>query len=167
MSQIFDESGRVMPVTLVEVDSCTVTQIRTEEKDGYKAVQIGTGHKKNINKPEKGHLKELGDFSVLKEFKTNTDYNVGDKIDISAFEVGDGVNVSGISKGKGFQGVVKRHKFSGGPGSHGQAHTLRSPGSIGAGGVQRVFKGKKMAGRMGSDRITEKNLKLMLKMKKR
>ncbi len=161
MTQIFDEAGRVIPVTLVEVESCTVTQVRSDDRDGYSAIQIGTIYKKNINKPEKGHLKELGQFSILKEFRINADYNVGDKIDISLFEVGDDVNVSGISKGKGFQGVVKRHKFSGGPGSHGQAHTLRSPGSIGAGGVQRVFKGKRMAGRMGSDRVFTPGLKIV------
>ncbi|MBI3671290.1 50S ribosomal protein L3 [Candidatus Azambacteria bacterium] len=162
MTQIFDEGGKVVPVTLVEVDPCTVTQIRTEEKDGYKAVQIGSGHKKNINKPEKGHLKDLGQFLFLKEFRTDAEnYKVGDKIEISTFAVGDGVNVSGISKGKGFQGVVKRHHFSGGPGSHGQAHNLRSPGSIGAGGVQRVFKGRRMAGRTGSDRVFTKGLKVV------
>ena len=143
MTQIFDESGKVMPVTLIEVGPATVTQIRTNEKDGYTSVQIGSFTKKKMNKPEKGHLKDLGQFGVLKEFKAEDagNYNIGDKIEASIFSEGDKINVTGISKGKGFQGVVKRHGFSGGPGSHGQKHTLRSPGSIGAGGVQRVFKG--------------------------
>jgi len=162
MTQIFDESGNVRPVTLVEVEPCTVTQIRTEEKDGYKAIQIGFGHKKKINKPEQGHLSDLGQFSVLREFKANTEeFKVGDKVDVSSFEDGDDVVVTGISKGKGFQGVVKRHKFHGGPASHGQKHTLRSPGSIGAKGPQKVFKGVKMGGRMGSDRVPVKGLKIV------
>ncbi len=163
MTQIFDESGKVIPVTLVQVDSCIITQIKTEEKDGYKAVQVGSFFKKKINKPEKGHLKDFGQFKILKEFKVlNIDnYKLGDKVEISIFSEGDEISVSGISKGKGFQGVVKRHGFAGGPASHGQKHTLRSPGSIGAGGVQRVFKGLKMAGRMGSDRTLVKGLKIV------
>jgi len=163
MTQIFNESGKVMPVTLIEVGPCTVTQIRTDEKDGYTSVQIGSFAKKKMNKPEKGHLKDLGQFALLKEFKAEdaANYNVGDKIEASVFSEGDKINVTGISKGKGFQGVVKRHGFHGGPASHGQKHTLRSPGSIGAGGIQRVFKGVKMAGRTGSDRVLVKGLKVV------
>jgi len=163
MTQIFDESGKVTPVTLIEIDDCIVTQVKTEEKDGYFAVQIGSFSKKKVNKPEKGHFKNLGQFGVLKEFKPSDveAYKVGDKIDLSIFSEGEKLNVTGISKGKGFQGVVKRHGFAGGPASHGQKHTLRSPGSIGAGGVQRVFKGVRMAGRMGSDRVLVKGLKVV------
>ncbi len=163
MTQIFDEDNKVVPVTLVEVFSCTVTQIRMEDKDGYEAVQIGMGEKKKFNKPEKGHLsKSLGNCRVLKEFKIDAkEYKVGDKIDASVFEEGEDVTVTGISKGKGFQGVVKRYNFKGGPASHGQKHSLRSPGSIGALGPQKVFKGKRMAGRMGSDRVFVKGLKVV------
>ena len=163
MTQLFDESGKVVPVTLIEVDPCTVTYLKTEEKDGYSAVQIGVGEKKNINKPEKGHLKDLGQFSILKEFRVDnsSDYKIGDKIDLSVFEAGDEVSVAGVSKGKGFQGVVKRYNFGGGPASHGQKHNLRTPGSIGALGPQKVFKGKKMPGRMGSDRVFVKGLKVV------
>ncbi len=163
MTQLFDENGKVVPVTLIEVDPCTVTYLKTEEKDGYSAVQVGVGEKKNINKPEKGHLKDLGQFSVLKEFRVDnsSDYKIGDKIDLTVFEVGDEVSVAGISKGKGFQGVVKRYNFGGGPASHGQKHNLRTPGSIGALGPQKVFKGKKMPGRMGSDRVFVKGLKIV------
>ena len=164
MSQIFTDDGRVVPVTVVQSGDLTVTQVKTEEKDKYVAVQVGFGSKsaKNINKPQREALKDLGNFAVLKEFrlKENT-YQTGDKIELSAFEVGDKVQVSGISKGKGFQGVVKRWNFAGGPKSHGQKHSLRAPGSIGSTGPQRVFKGKKMAGRMGSDRITVKNLEVV------
>ncbi len=161
MTQIFDKDGNVVPVTLVEVDDCTVVQKKTNEKDGYDAVQVGFGYKKRLNKPEKGHMKDLGQFAVLKEFKGVFDYNVGDKIGISTFEEGDVVNVTGTSKGKGFQGVVKRYNFAGGPASHGQKHNLRTPGSIGALGPQKVFKGKKMPGRMGSNRVFVKNLRIV------
>ncbi len=161
MTQIFDKDGNVVPVTLVDVDDCTVVQKKTNEKDGYDAVQVGFGYKKRLNKPEKGHMKDLGQFAVLKEFKGVFDYNVGDKIGISTFEEGDVVNVTGTSKGKGFQGVVKRYNFAGGPASHGQKHNLRTPGSIGALGPQKVFKGKKMPGRMGSNRVFVKNLRIV------
>lgn len=162
MTQIFDGNGHVTPVTLVQVDPCMIVQIRNKEKDGYEAVQIGSGSKKRINKPEKGHLKDLDNFKVLQEFRTDVlPYKVGDKIDLSGFSEGEKVKVVGISKGKGFAGVVKRHGFHGGPASHGQKHSLREPGSIGAGGVQRVIKGKRMAGRMGSDRINVKGIKIV------
>ena len=162
MTQIFDEGGKVVPVTLVEVDPCTVTQLKTEDRDGYSAVQVGFGFSKKLNKPEKGHLNGLGEFALLKEFKAvDGEYKIGDKIDISSFEAGEGIQIAGISKGKGFQGVVKRYNFGGGPGSHGQKHNLRTPGSIGALGPQKVFKGKKMPGRMGSDRIFVKGIKIV------
>jgi len=164
MTQIYDANGFAQPVTVLSVGDLVVTQVKTEEKDGYSAVQCGFGTKnsKNINKPIRGHIKDLGDFRYLKEFRTEKDetLSVGDTIS-NTFQEGDKVTVSSISKGKGFQGVVKRHGFGGGRRSHGQKHSEREPGSIGAGGVQRVLKGTRMAGRMGSDRVTVKNLKVV------
>ncbi len=165
MTQVFDKEGLVYPVTVIQAGPVVVTQIKDEEKDDYSAVQVAFGEKKekNINKPLKGHFKDLGNFRYSKEFRLGKDageYKVGDKIDLSIFEVGDEVTVSSISKGKGFQGVVKRHGFHGGRRSHGQKHSEREPGSIGATGPQRVFKGTKMGGRMGSDRVTIKGLKI-------
>ena len=160
MSQIFDEKGRAIPVTLVSAGPLTVTQIKTKENDGYEAVQVGFGQRKekNINKPQR----TKGLFSCLREFRTPaSELKVGDKIDVGVFEEGDSVEVSGISKGKGFQGVVKRHGFAGGPRTHGQKHSERKPGSIGSTGPQKVFKGTKMAGRMGADRTTVKGLKIV------
>jgi len=164
MSQIFDEKGLAVPVTVVNAGPVTVIGIKTEDKDGYNAIQVGYGEKKvkNINKAQKGQFKEFGNFEGIKEFKTDIEgVNIGDKIGISVFEEGDDITVSGISKGKGFQGVVKRHGFHGGRRSHGQKHSEREPGSIGATGPQRVFKGTRMGGRMGSDRVTVKNLKVI------
>lgn len=163
MTQVFDETGIVHPVTVISAGPIVVTQLKTEETDGYKAVQVGFGTRKvkNINKAQQGHMKDMGNFSVLREFEGTGSENVGDTIDISTFAEGDNVTVSAISKGKGFQGVVKRHNFAGQPRSHGQKHTERAPGSIGATGPQRVFKGQRMPGRMGTDRITVKNLKVV------
>ena len=166
MTQIFNEAGEVQPVTVLDVAPTFVSQVKTKEKDGYIGVQLGTsiGKDKNINKPKKGHLKDLGAFKDLREFRVDTTVvNRGDQIMVDSFHVGDLVTVSAISKGKGFQGVVKRHGFHGGPRSHGQKHSEREPGSIGGGGRDggRVAKGKRMAGRMGSDRITVKNLKVV------
>jgi large subunit ribosomal protein L3 len=167
MSQVFTEDGKVVPVTIVEAGPLVVTQVKNKEKDSYDAVQVGFGVKaeKNINKPQRKAMGDLGNFKYLKEFRLDgndeSKYQRGDKIDLSIFEVGDVIHVSGISKGKGFQGVVKRHGFAGGPRTHGQKHSERAPGSIGSTGPQRVFKGKKMAGRMGSDRVTVKNLKIV------
>lgn len=164
MTQFFAEDGEVFPATIVEAGPATVVQIKNTDTDGYNAVQLGFGEQKEqrINKAEKGHMKGLGNFKLLKEFRVdNTELKTGDKLDASVFEEGDVVSVSGISKGKGFQGVVKRHGFHGGRRTHGQKHSEREPGSIGAGGVQRVFKGIRMAGRMGSDLITVKNLKVL------
>jgi len=163
MTQIFDKEGVVHPVTIINAGPITITQIKESEKDGYDSVQVGYGERKekNINKPLKGHFKDLGNFKYVKEFEKFGDVNVGDKTDVSVFEEGDSVIVSAVSKGKGFQGVVKRHNFSGGPRSHGQKHSERKPGSIGSTGPQRVFKGTRMAGRMGTDRITVKNLKIV------
>lgn len=162
MTQIFTEDGGVVPVTVIKTSPNVITQVKTSDKDGYKAIQVGFGEKKakNITKPLKGHVKEMGNFAHLKEVKLDGEFNVGDKIEVGTFEVGDTVTVSSISKGKGFQGVVKRHGFKGGRRSHGQKHSEREPGSIGVGGIQRVFKGMRMAGRMGADRVTVKNLKV-------
>ena len=169
MTQIFDEQGIVHPVTALKAGPLTVTAIKTVKSDGYNAVQVGFGERKtkNINKPMKGHMKD-GNYMYLREFRVdNTEntqgnpvYSVGDIIDLSNFSSGDKVTVSSISKGKGFQGVVKRHGFKGGPRSHGQKHSERESGSIGGGGRDggRVAKGKRMAGRMGGVRITSKGL---------
>jgi len=166
MTQFFDETGRVTPATLLQAGPVVVTQAKDKERDGYHAIQIGFGIKKKINKALRGHFKKLGDFRHVREFRIDEKEKegqpkVGDIIDVSVFVGGDKVRVSGISKGKGFQGVVKRHGFHGGPRTHGQKHSEREPGSIGATGPQRVFKGKKMGGRMGSDRVTVKNLKVL------
>jgi large subunit ribosomal protein L3 len=165
MSQRHREDGTVVPVTLLEAGPCVVTQVRTEDKDGYSAVQIGFGKAKSANKPLTGHVKASGLAapSVLREFRVDADYGlkVGDMLDVSQFAVGQRVNVIATSKGKGFQGVVKRHGFRGGPASHGHKDNLRMPGSIGAGGIQRVFKGMRMGGRMGGDRVTVKNLEII------
>lgn len=161
MSQIFDEKGLVHPVTVVKTGPMVVTQIKTLAKDGYNAVQVGFGKRagKNINKAVKGQMKG-GEYMYLKEFRLESEptQNIGDVIDLTSFAAGDLVVVSGTSKGKGFQGGVKRHGFKGGPRSHGQKHSEREPGSIGGGGRDggRVAKGKRMAGRMGGDRITSK-----------
>lgn len=164
MTQIFTEDGLVIPVTIIKTSPNVITQVKTSDKDGYKAVQIGFGEKKeqNLTKPMKGHVKELGNFTHLKEVKLLGEFNIGDKIEAGTFQEGDKVTVSAISKGKGFQGVVKRHGFKGGRRTHGQKHSEREPGSIGVGGIQRVFKGMRMGGRMGADRVTVKNLKVAL-----
>ncbi|MFT5179923.1 MAG: large subunit ribosomal protein L3 [Candidatus Paceibacteria bacterium] len=163
MTQIFDAEGVVYPVTVVEASPVGVTQVKTLERDGYDALQFGYGEKneKNISKPLKGHMKGKN-FAGLCEVRINeTELSVGDSLDVSAFEEGDKVTITAISKGKGFQGVVKRHGFKGGPRTHGQKHSERKPGSIGSTGPQRVFKGTRMAGRMGTDRVTVKNLKIV------
>ena len=160
MTQIFDKEGRVHPATVLSTGPVVVIQIKNKEKDGYEAVQVGYGEKKEkkVNKAQK----TKDNFKGFKEFEGGKDeYKVGDKIDISAFAEGDKIEISSISKGKGFQGVVKRHGFHGGPRTHGQKHSEREPGSIGATGPQRVFKGKKMGGRMGSDRVTLKKVKII------
>lgn len=163
MTQVFNEEGVVTPVTVLFASPVVVTQVKDEPKDGYKAVQIGFGTKKEkrVSRAEKGHTKDLGIFAKLKEFQTDGVFNRGDKIDVSIFSPGDTVAVSAISKGKGFQGVVKRHGFKGGPRSHGQKHSEREPGSIGGGLRNKVPKGMRMGGRMGGDRITVKNLKVV------
>jgi large subunit ribosomal protein L3 len=167
MTQVFDETGRVRPATLVSTGPLTVVQVKTAEKDGYAAVQVGFGTRpeKHVSKAVKGHTKGAA-FRMLKEFRPKNAKDVetmkaGDTFDVSSLSVGDTVTVSALSKGKGFQGVIKRHGFHGGPRSHGQKHSERAPGSIGTAGIQRTIKGMRMGGRMGGDRITIKNLKVL------
>lgn len=161
MTQVFDENGRVTPVTVVNIPEQLVTEVKSAERDGYTAVQVGAfpQKKERVNKPQR----EAKAFKTLKEFKVtdSSGFEVGKTFDASVFEAGDVVVVSGTSKAKGFQGVVKRHNFAGGPRTHGNKHQERKPGSIGSGGIQRVFKGLRMAGRMGGDRVTVKNLKIV------
>jgi large subunit ribosomal protein L3 len=165
MTQVFDETGAVSAATIVSVAPMTVTQVKTKEQDGYEAVQVGalSRKEKNIAQPQLGHLKDLPKHRVFREFAGAPEMKRGDTLDISIFVPGDVVEVSAISKGKGFQGVVKRHGFKGGPRSHGQKNKERAPGSIGGGARAggRVAKGMRMAGRMGGDRITVKNLRVL------
>jgi large subunit ribosomal protein L3 len=165
MTQIFDKEGVVHPATLVEAAPVVVSQVKTAEKDGYMAVQVAATPTKpeRISKAVKGHLKDLGAFAALREFRVNAtpEQKVGDKIDVTTFKEGDTIQVSAISKAKGFQGVVKRHGFAGGPRTHGQKHSEREPGSIGGGLRNKVPKKMRMAGRMGGDRVTVKNLKVL------
>ncbi|OHA60996.1 MAG: 50S ribosomal protein L3 [Candidatus Vogelbacteria bacterium RIFOXYD2_FULL_44_9] len=173
MTQVFDDNGRSLIGTVISVAPSIVTQIKTAGQGNQSSVQIGYGEKraKNAGKPMLGHIapalkaadKENISFQYLREFTTDTaaDYKIGDTVDSSIFTEGEEVTVIGTSKGKGFQGVVKRHGFHGGPRSHGQKHSEREAGSIGVGGVQRVFKGMRMAGRMGSDRVTTKYVKIL------
>ena len=171
MTQVY-KGDDIVPVTLIESGPNFVSQIKTKEpasaeatagkKDGYSAVQIGFEETKKINKPKTGHLKNLPKLKWLREFRIeDSKLSVGDQINVSIFIPGDKVNITAISKGKGFAGVVKRHGFHGGPKSHGQKDRHRAPGSIGASWPQHVIKGMKMAGRMGGDRITVKNLEVI------
>ncbi len=167
MTQVWDAQGKVRPVTVLSVVPNVVTYIRTVEKDGYSAVQVGWGARKekSMTKPMKGHLKGLGNFRGLKEWRLEAPamQSVGDKITVADFKEGDTIAVSAISKGKGFQGVVKRHGFHGGSRTHGQKHSEREPGAIGGGARAggRVAKGMRMAGRMGGERVTVTNLKVV------
>ncbi|UCC16336.1 MAG: 50S ribosomal protein L3 [Dehalococcoidales bacterium] len=164
MTQVFTEEGKAEAVTAVEAGPCTVLQIKTSEKEGYDAVQYGFGEAKNINSPRKGQMKGLGSFRYLRELRVEntSEMNVGDKVDVSMFQEGDLVDITGISKSKGFAGVVKRHGFAGGPKTHGQSDRHRAPGSIGASASPgRVWKGTRMAGHMGGDRITVRGLKVI------
>ena len=164
MAQVFGGWGGLVPVTAIEAGPCFVTQIKTKTSDGYDAVQLGFGEAKRLNSPLKGHLKELGQFKHLREFEVADidSVQVGQKIDVNLFKQGDRVHVTGISKGKGFAGVMKRHNFAGGPKTHGQSDRQRAPGSIGGTTYPgRVFKGKRMAGHMGNERVTAPNLEVV------
>lgn len=166
MTQTFKDNGNVVPVTVVKAEPVIVTQIKTKESDGYSAVQVGFSSTKEsrVNKPQIGHAKGAGNFKGFREFRVadTSTYKVGDKIDVSIFAPGDKITISGTSKGKGFQGGVKRHGFKGGSRTHGQKHSEREPGAIGGAGRSggRVVKGMRMAGRMGSDRVTIKGIKI-------
>ncbi|HRV76165.1 MAG: 50S ribosomal protein L3 [Candidatus Nomurabacteria bacterium] len=165
MTQVVNEAGHLVPVTLVEAGPCTVTQIKNIEKDGYSAIQLGYGESKKLNKAQTGHLKQAASSSKkLKEFRVeeesiSEELKVGSNVTIANFEEGDVVKVTAISKGKGFAGTIKRHNFSRGPVSHG-SHNVRGPGSIGSMYPQKVFKGKKMAGHMGNEQVTTRGLKV-------
>ena len=168
MTSVFTENGTKMPCTVLSIGPCVITQIKTEETDGYNAVQLGYGEKseKNTPKPLKGHFKKAGVDPVAKLYEVRDfdfDKNVGDEITIDIFEEGEEIAVVGNSKGKGFQGVVKRHGFSGvGMQTHGQHNRGRAPGSIGmASTPSKVLKGQRMAGRMGNDRVKVKGLKII------
>jgi len=165
MTQVFDESGVVYPATVIECGPNVVTQIKTEEKDGYEAVQLGFGLDSRLNRPEQGHRKASGFQSRdLREVKADSydDLEVGQVFKADVFKPGQLVDVTGTSKGRGFQGGVKRHGFSGGPKTHGQSDRLRAPGSIGSSATPgRVFKGTRMAGRMGNDRVTVLSLEVL------
>jgi large subunit ribosomal protein L3 len=166
MTQIFDDTGEAIPVTVIEAGPCYVTQIKTEKRDGYEAIQLGFGEAKRLNKPQRGHLpKGVPDLRYSREIRVDdiSAYEIGQKIDASVFSVGDVVDVVGISKGKGFAGVMKRHGFGGGPITHGQSDRARAPGSVGSTSTPgRVLKGLRMAGHMGSQRSTVQNLKVVL-----
>ncbi len=164
MTQVFREDGTVAAVTAIEAGPCTVTQIKAKAKEGYDAVQLGFGQAKKLNRPERGHLKNLEPHKHLREFKLKdtSQFELGQKIDVGIFQPGDLVNIIGTSKGRGFAGGVKRHGFGGGPKTHGQSDRHRAPGSIGAGtDPGRVIKGLKMAGHMGNQRVTVRNLEVI------
>lgn len=168
MTQVFDENGVCQAATVLKASPVTVSQVKTVEKDGYAAVQLAQGEQKEhrVAKAQKVHFG--GAVALAREFRPGFEQEAdvagvekGATMDVSAFAPGDTIAVSAISKGKGFQGVVKRHGFKGGRRSHGQKHSEREPGSIGATGNARVFKGMRMAGRMGNDKVTVKNLKVL------
>lgn len=169
MTSIFDDNGQMIPCTIIEAGPCYVTQVRTKVKDGYEAVQLGFDEIKErlVNKPLKGHFKKSGvkPLRLISEFRivNGTQFQLGQEVRVDSFAQGDVVDVSGRSKGRGFQGVVKRHHFGGvGMTTHGQSDRVRAPGSIGSSSYpSRVLKGMRMAGRMGGERVTVKNLKVL------
>ena len=165
MTRLFVEDGLAVPVTVIQAGPCTVVQKKTMAKDGYEALQIGFGERKKVNRPLAGHFKAAGDgkFAVLKEFKADNydDYEPGAEVTLDMFAIGDKVNVSGATKGRGFAGVIKRHGFGGGRATHG-CTTHRSPGSIGSSAdPSRVFPGRKMPGQMGNKNKTVGNLEVI------
>ena len=169
MTSIFDDNGQMIPCTIIEAGPCYVTQVRTKDRDGYEAVQLGFDEIKErlVNKPLKGHFKRSGvkPLRLISEFRifNGTQFQIGQEVRVDTFTQGDVVDVSGRSKGRGFQGVVKRHHFGGvGMTTHGQSDRVRAPGSIGASSYpSRVMKGRRMAGRMGGERVTVKNLTVL------
>ena len=163
MSQVFRDNGTLSAVTAIEAGPCTITRVKTAAKDGYNAVQLGFGEAKRLNSSQRGHLKELGQFKYLREFRLDDikDIEEGQKIDVSLFKSGDMVDITGISKGKGFAGVVKKYGFAGGPKTHGQSDRHRAPGSVGASATPgRVYKGQHMAGHLGDQRTTVRNIEV-------
>ena len=168
MSQVFvegEKETKVVPVTVVEADSCYVTQVKNGDTDGYEAVQVAFEESKKVNKPMAGHLKSVGKFfKFLREFRTDgqeNKMNAGEKVEVTVFEAGDKVKVTGVRKAKGYQGAMKRHNFRGGKASHGQKHSNRRVGSIGSTYPERVIKGKRMAGRMGAEQVTQTGLEIV------
>jgi len=163
MARVFDKTGKSVPVTVLEAGPCVITQIKTEAKDGYNAVQIGFGKEKKVSKPKAGLLKGSHLAKYLKEFLTNDTgtYKVGDKVDVSVFSEGDIVKASGVTKAKGYAGGMKRHGFAGGPASHGQKHSSKERGSSGARFPEHVVKGVRMPGRMGGVRSSVMNLQVV------
>ncbi|MDA9275116.1 MAG: large subunit ribosomal protein L3 [Salibacteraceae bacterium] len=167
MTSVYSAEGKAMPCTVIEAGPCVVTQVKTQDRDGYEAVQLGFGDRKEKNTPNamKGHFKKAktDPKSRLAEFKGFSELNLGDTVDVNIFSEGEFVAVVGTSKGKGFQGVVKRHNFAGvGQATHGQHNRLRAPGSIGAASYPaRVFKGMRMGGQMGNERVKMENLQVL------
>ena len=164
MTQMFRDSGKAEAVTAVAAGPCTVIQLKKDSKEGYNAAQLGFGEAKKMKSARKGHLKEMGNYRYLREIRlTDTEgIKVGDSVDISLFEPGDIIDITGISKGKGFAGVVKRYNFAGGPKTHGQSDRHRAGGSIGAGtSPGRVLKGTKMPGHMGNEQVTARKLEVI------
>ena len=165
MTQMVRKDGKMDPVTAIEAGPCAVTQVKTNTKEGYEAIQLGFGTSKRLNSPQKGHLKGVGEFKYLREFRVESaaDAKVGDRIDVGLFKEGDRIDVVGISKGKGFAGVVKRHHFKGGPKTHGQTDRERHPGAIGSTTTPgHIWKGLRMAGRMGGERVTVSKLEVVM-----
>jgi len=165
MTRVFEEGHGMIAVSVIQAGPCFVTQVKTADSDGYNAVQIGYEESRKLNKAERGHLEKGGVPALrhLREIRTpELDAKVGDRIDVGTFSAGDRIDVIGTSKGKGFAGVVKRHGFAGGPKTHGQSDRHRAPGSIGSGTTPgRVIKGQRMAGHMGDERVTVKNLRVV------
>jgi large subunit ribosomal protein L3 len=163
-TQFFGEKGNAEAATMIEAGPCTVVQVKTSENDGYIAAKLGFGAAKKLNAVQKGQSKGLGEFKYLREFRLETaeGVKVGDKLDVSLFKPGDKITVTGISKGRGFAGGVKRYHFHGGPKTHGQSDRNRAPGSIGSTTTPgRVYKGTRMAGHMGDDRVTVRNMEVL------
>ena len=164
MSQVFRDNGELVPVTVIQAGPCAVTQIKSKETDGYNAVQLGFGATKKLNKPERGHLKNSEPVKHLREVKADNlqDYSIGQQISVDIFDVGEKIDIIGTTKGRGFAGSMKRHGFGGGPRTHGQSDRSRAPGSIGGGTTPgKVYKGMKMAGHMGNEQVTVKNLEIV------
>ena len=164
MTSVFTEEGKNIPCTILETGPCVVTQVKTLQRHGYQAVQVGYEESRKINQPEKGHLKRTSPFRHLKEFRVDSlgDFQIGQRIDADIFQPGDIIDVVGVSTGRGFAGAMKRHNFSGGPKTHGQSDRHRAPGSIGGTTYPgRVSKGQRMPGHWGAERVTVKKVEVV------